>query len=167
MSKHSRNVHLGTVVVMLSAIGLVVSGCGSSDDNGAITSTDTVAPSTPVGIVAGVDGAGAELGMVLVNVAWDANSEADLAGYNVYWSDSEDGEGAYEYLGHVAATSTSLKDEKLRGYVYTYKVTAVDASENESERSTGASIDLAGGSGGGSGGHDFPIEDPGALRGRD
>lgn len=72
----------------------------------------------------------------LVEIFWNRNREADLAGYNIYVSYSYRGE--YTKIG--SSRDAYFLDEGTRnGTTYYYAVTAFDRSGNESE----LSIDLA------------------------
>ena len=92
---------------------------------------DTTPPAAPTGLVATALNGG-------VDLAWDANSENDLDGYNVYRSTTAGGPYAQVNAGLVgvnAFTDTGLTN----GTTYYYVVTAVDTSSNESADSDEAS----------------------------
>ena len=55
-----------------------------TDLPGSAPPRDTAAPAPPNGLVA-------THGDAKVNLVWGANSESDLAGYNVYWKDNGGG----------------------------------------------------------------------------
>ncbi|WP_299449786.1 LamG-like jellyroll fold domain-containing protein [uncultured Serinicoccus sp.] len=90
---------------------------------------DTTAPAAPAGLTAtGGDGQ--------VELTWDANGEDDLAGYNVYRSQSTgvDEQRSPVNTELVAAGTESFVDSGVtNGTEYFYVVTAVDSSDNESE----------------------------------
>jgi fibronectin type 3 domain-containing protein len=102
------------------ALGFVA-GCS---DNG-LTETDLTPPAAP----AGLRGASSYSG---IQIHWSANSEADLAGYNVY---SAVDDGALELVAVVAPTSTSYSEPGEREREYSYEITAIDQSANESASS--------------------------------
>jgi fibronectin type 3 domain-containing protein len=65
-------------------------------------------------------------------VAWDANTEADLAGYRVY---EKSGSTAYEELGVCTAATTELTFGAATPHPdgsYSWVVTAYDEAGNES-----------------------------------
>lgn len=63
------------------------------------------------------------------NLAWNANSETDLAGYKVYWGTSSGRYGSPVDVGK--ATSYLFSNLKV-GSTYYFSVTAYDQSGNES-----------------------------------
>lgn len=95
---------------------------------------DTAPPAAPHGFSVLSEGDG-------VHLEWSANSEADLAGYNVYRSV---GGGAGVRLNNALLTETEFVDTdpppSLQGVAY--QVTAVDARGNESARTLSTKIDL-------------------------
>jgi hypothetical protein len=90
-----------------------------------ITVRDTFAPAAPAGIRAVAATQSIEL-------TWERNTEPDLAGYRIYRST---GDGAFEKIADTPALPTFSDRSVETGKAYRYKVTAVDASGNESERS--------------------------------
>jgi fibronectin type 3 domain-containing protein len=69
-----------------------------------------------------------------VSLSWNANSETDLAGYNVYRAVASG--GPYTKINASLVTSTSYSDSGLtNGTTYYYIVRAVDTSANESSDS--------------------------------
>lgn len=88
---------------------------------------DTTAPSVPTGLTAFG-------GASLVQLDWNANTESDLAGYNVYRSNSLG--GTYSKLNNLLITTASYTDETVSpDTTYFYQITAVDTSGNESVNS--------------------------------
>jgi len=67
-----------------------------------------------------------------VDLFWTNNRELDLAGYNVYVSDSFD--GRYELIGYSDINSFADYGAE-NGFTYYYAVTAYDYNGNESELS--------------------------------
>ncbi|PHR65303.1 MAG: hypothetical protein COA51_05580 [Idiomarina sp.] len=92
---------------------------GSSGGGG-----DTTAPTAPSYV-------SASAGSGLIAVAWNQNTESDLAGYHVYRSTIA-GSG-YSRLTSALVTSAAYDDYSVSGgTTYYYVVTAVDTSGNES-----------------------------------
>jgi fibronectin type 3 domain-containing protein len=89
-----------------------------------ITVKDTFPPAAPTGL----RGVG---GTTSIELTWERNREADLAGYRIYRAV---GDGPFEKAGEAALPAYSDRAVEA-GKAYRYRVTAVDASGNESERS--------------------------------
>jgi len=90
------------------------------------TSTDTVPPAAPLGLVAQSI---TQTGLVL---DWSNNVESDLAGYNVYRSLTGQA-GTYVKLNATLLSPSTYSDSGLTSSTqYFYQVTAVDTSTNES-----------------------------------
>lgn len=105
---------------------MLLATCDSS------TPPDGEAPGAPTGLLASDPATGGTL-----NLDWADNSEADLAGYNVYRSD--DGV-SFERANLSLVSSSAYTDSGLvNGSIYYYRVTAVDSSANESLPSATAS----------------------------
>lgn len=64
-----------------------------------------------------------------VNLAWDANSEPDLAGYNLHWGVTS---GDYPDSVDVGNITTHTLTTLTEGTVYYFAVTAYDTVTNES-----------------------------------
>lgn len=94
---------------------------------------DTTPPAKPTGLsVAAVDEAGA------LDISWSANTEDDLAGYDLYRSDDET--GPYTRINTALITETTFADTGLEdNTTYWYKLKAVDDEGLESEFSDSAS----------------------------
>jgi poly(3-hydroxybutyrate) depolymerase len=104
-------------------------------------STDTTAPAAPTGL--GVTGTSGKT----VDLAWNANAESDLAGYNVYVSTTS-GSG-YSKANGSLVTSTGFQVSGLAASTtYYFVLTAVDASGNESAASAEVSATTASKKGG-------------------
>ncbi|HEV2493190.1 MAG TPA: hypothetical protein VG204_08985 [Terriglobia bacterium] len=103
-----------------------------------VTPHDIFPPATPAGLT-GIYTAGA------VELIWTANTESDLAGYNVYRRDETTPQGASalpqklnrELVGTPLYRDTSVE----RGHRYAYWVTAVDLSKNASSLSAGVRVE--------------------------
>lgn len=117
----------------------VVTTAAESGGGGA----DTTAPQTPTGLVA-------VAGDDEVIITWNANSETDLAGYNVYRSETS-GSG-YTRLIQTSSSNDGLRDLSVTNDTqYFYKISAEDMTGNESNFSieVSATPQAAGGGGGG------------------
>ncbi len=113
------------------------------------TEADIVAPAAPAGLVA-------TAGANSVSLAWNGNSEPDLAGYNVYRSTTSPvlTTGTPLNGGTLVATPSYADTTAVGGTTYFYAVTAVDESDNASSPSnegtatptvpTGSAIDFDG-----------------------
>ena len=100
---------------------------------------DTAPPAAPSGLSAAAQSGGA------AQVSWSPNSEADLAGYTVYRA--LDAGGPFTALNGSLVTTASYVDATIpsgSGTVW-YQVSARDDSDNESARSSAASLTLAAG----------------------
>jgi hypothetical protein len=96
-------------------------------DFGVGTPPDTVPPLPPVGLTA-------TPGKRKITLTWTANVEPDLAGYNVYRSNSAT--GTFTKLNTSLLTSATYTNSGLKtGTTWYYRVTAVDTSNNESAAS--------------------------------
>ena len=72
-----------------------------------------------------------------VNVAWDANSESDLAGYSVHYGTAS---GTYIYHINAGNKTSQLVSNLSNGATYYFAVTAYDTAGNESLPSAEASV---------------------------
>lgn len=121
----------GTVVWEDQRTG--VTNYGVWDIRGSNLDTAPAAPS-------GVKATGTDAG---VNLAWTANGESDLAGYNVYRSGTQD--GVYEKVNAAGLISgPSYSDAGApKGFVSHYRITALDKAGNESARAVASGAALA------------------------
>jgi len=92
-----------------------------------VIATDKTPPGAPAGLQPPV------LSDSGANLRWDSSTEDDLAGYRVYRSDNP--ESGWLPLDNVLLMKTSTTDGSYRPGTY-YSVTAVDDSNNESEKSS-------------------------------
>ena len=102
------------------------------DESPAVTviAQDVFPPATPSGLQAVSSGPGQKR---FIDLVWAPDTDADLAGYNVYRS--EDGEEAKK-LNPTPIKSPAFRDnEVVPGHGYRYAVSAVDVRGNESPRS--------------------------------
>ncbi len=99
-----------------------------SADAGAVeyAPVDRFPPATPEGLTA----VSANL---VINLFWTANSEPDVAGYNIYRATASDSPAQWTKINVSIHTLTTYRDENTaRGVTYLYRITAVDRSGNES-----------------------------------
>jgi dipeptidyl aminopeptidase/acylaminoacyl peptidase len=92
---------------------------------------DVTPPAPPQGLTATASGPA-------VSLAWSANIEPDLGGYNIY----KKVEQAWNKLNGALVTSTTYTDPNLPNGTYTYRVTAIDQIGNESGPSNEASAQV-------------------------
>ncbi len=96
-----------------------------------ITPKDTFPPAVPKRLTA-LYAAGA------VDLLWNANTDSDLAGYNVYRKTAN---GQFERLNKQLVSTPIYHDASVvKNRVYQYAVTAVDLSGNESAQSQPATV---------------------------
>ncbi len=99
-----------------------------------IVAHDTFPPAVPSALQAVFSGAGQK---PFIDLTWNANTDADLAGYNVY---RNEGTAAPARITTELAKAPAFRDENVAsGRTYFYSVAAVDARGNESARSEEAS----------------------------
>lgn len=83
---------------------------------------DPYPPTTPTGVVA-------DAGDGYITIHWNEHQESDVIGYHIYRENQK--------LNEQLITDHFYQDKDLiNGVTYTYRVSAVDSSENESGRST-------------------------------
>jgi bacillopeptidase F len=105
------------IIFATTLLIFIFSGCG----NDLVVHYDFQPPAAPknVYVTNGNNG---------VNISWSPNHEINLAGYNVYYSNSYNGE--YNLLG--STDSPNFVDNSKNGNTYYYAVTAYDFNGNES-----------------------------------
>jgi fibronectin type 3 domain-containing protein/predicted small lipoprotein YifL len=86
---------------------------------------DTFAPAVPSGLATATTGDAVEL-------SWDRNTEPDLKGYYVYRST---GGGAFTRVSDLTVLPTFSDHTVEHGKTYSYRVSAIDQTGNESEQS--------------------------------
>jgi hypothetical protein len=107
---------------------------GDDSSSVQVVAHDIFPPSVPTGLQAAYSGEGQK---PFIDLVWVPVTTADLAGYNVYRSKSND---AYEKVNEALLKSPSYRDSAVvSGKTYTYIVSAVDVRGNESQRSDPAS----------------------------
>lgn len=102
---------------------------------------DTTPPAAPTNLSA-TGGAG------FVELAWTANNEADLSGYNVYRRSTPN--GVFTKVNTTTVTTSAYTDNSVAaGSTYYYVISAIDTSFNESGYSAQATATTDGSTGGG------------------
>lgn len=93
---------------------------------------DTIPPSAPEGLIAVTGGGFGEAPSI--DLSWEANSELDIAGYNLYRAGAD---SRFAKLNGALVPGPEFRDTTATvGGSYLYRVTAVDAHGNESAPST-------------------------------
>jgi hypothetical protein len=129
---YSYTLDVATVINMSGKPEVVIDG----DDTPAVSvfTHDTFPPSVPSGLQAVYSGPGQQ---PFIDLIWAPATSADLAGYNIYRSDS--GAPATR-VNNDLVKSPAYKDAAVTsGKQYTYWISAVDVRGNESARSEPAS----------------------------
>lgn len=100
-----------------------------------VTPHDVFPPNTPTGLQAVYSGV-LQGGGNFIDLTWNANTERDLAGYNVYRREGQQASSAATKINSSPLTTPSFRDQDIRrGVTYIYSVSALDVRNNESERS--------------------------------
>jgi hypothetical protein len=100
-----------------------------------IAAVDDIAPAIPIGLTVA---AGTTEGSLVLT--WTANTETDLAGYNVYKSNSAT--GTFTKVNTALLTDTTYTDSSLAAGTYYYKITAQDNTPNESNQTAAVSGEI-------------------------
>lgn len=105
---------------------IIATGCDTTDP-------DTTPPAAPSGL-------SATSGASSVELQWSAPPDDDVAGYNIYRSTgSTPDPSTGTPVNDSPVTGTTFTDSGLtNGTMYTYRITAVDDSDNESPGSDSA-----------------------------
>lgn len=102
-----------------------------------VVAHDVFPPAVPSGVQAVFSGTGQQ---PFIDLTWTANTESDLAGYNVYRRDSGDEAVKPVKINSDVARTPAFRDTNVTaGKTYLYSVSAVDVRGNESARSEEAS----------------------------
>ena len=111
-----------------------ITGSGATRVSGAPfdLAFDTTPPAAPSGL-------GATAGDGSVELAWDAGTESDLAGYNVYRTTTSPVSAGTPLNASPLASPAYTDPTATNGTTYHYAVTALDGAGNESALSTEAS----------------------------
>jgi hypothetical protein len=99
-----------------------------------VFANDVFPPTVPSGLQAASSGPGQE---PFVDLVWTPDTDADLAGYNVYRR--EDGERVKKLNSELVKVPAFRDTQALAGRTYFYSVSAVDTRGNESAQSEEAS----------------------------
>jgi hypothetical protein len=95
-----------------------------------VVARDTFPPAVPIALQAVFSGVGQK---PFIDLTWNANTDADLSGYNVY---RHDGSGQPVRINAELVKAPAFRDVSVAsGKTYFYSVAAVDARGNESARS--------------------------------
>ena len=95
-----------------------------------VVARDTFPPAVPIALQAVFSGVGQK---PFIDLTWNANTDADLSGYNVY---RYDGAGQPVRINAELVKAPAFRDVSVAsGKTYFYSVAAVDARGNESARS--------------------------------
>jgi len=121
------------ILMLLAAVALLAltaSGCGDGASTTSAPDEDLTPPAAPINV-------SASLRDVDVTVAWTRNSEVDFASYRVYRSVNS---GEFTVLAdcNQARFVDSIEDFGL--YEMSYRVTAIDANDNESALSDNVEV---------------------------
>lgn len=126
--------YVTVVTVVLTGAGAEQEVEGEDGPPKAIPTHDIFRPTTPTGLQAVFSALGAK---PFIDLVWTPNTDADLAGYNVYRR--EEGNPVVK-LNRELLHQSAYKDSDIRsGKRYFYSVSAVDVRGNESPRSEEAS----------------------------
>jgi hypothetical protein len=126
----SHRSHPKRTAALLLLSALVMGGCGSDETSAPLSENplDETPPLTPSGIALGAQMS------TKFQLNWQANSEPDFAGYRVYLYSPDPGRAE----SYVCLTSSHpLAQPRLiyggeNGTTYYFRISAVDASDNES-----------------------------------
>jgi hypothetical protein len=99
-----------------------------------VVTHDVFPPATPTGLQAVFSGPGQK---PFIDLVWKANSEADLAGYNVYRHEA--GQPAVKINSEIVKAPAYRDLDVMPGHEYFYSVSALDMRGNESSKSDEAS----------------------------
>ena len=123
---------------------------GSPSASVQVTTLDTFPPAAPAALVAVPVSAAMNNGRPEVDLSWSANTEPDLAQYRVYRRDVTQQETMQQFAPQTGSgpeaeiiVAPAFRDLHVQpGHIYSYAVTAVDASGNESPRSAEVSATI-------------------------
>lgn len=134
------------------ALAAAICGCGAgSDPTAPAAVTDNAPPQAPTGLAPGLSDISTPV------LEWSANSEPDLAGYQIYqYSPDPSRDNAYTLVGTVGSTVTEWQlPDVTETELAWFRLRAIDAAGNRSAVSTAAQVTLLAASSG----SDAPGED--------
>jgi hypothetical protein len=112
------------------SVDFVKSSGGGGGSGGGNSTVTTKAPARPRNLQSSINTSA-------IDLAWDANKELDLAGYNVYRGIKGKNDAPVK-LNPVLISDTKFRDTSVNsGINYLYYVTAVNKANQESEKSAG------------------------------
>ena len=114
--------HFCPVLLLVLFLILVGCGAGSGTDAGGV-----VIPIVSSGGSGGSGGSGSSVGSI--SLAWDPNTESDLAGYKVHYGTAS---RVYSQSINVGKVTTYTLSGLTKGNTYFLVATAYDTSNNES-----------------------------------
>ena len=104
---------------------------GEDSPAATVVAHDIFPPPTPTGLQAVFS---SQEGHGFIDLTWSPDAESDIAGYNVYRSDT--GIAPPVKINSELLKAPSFRDDRVTaGRTYTYAVTAIDSRGNESPRS--------------------------------
>ncbi|MBV9182397.1 MAG: fibronectin type III domain-containing protein, partial [Acidobacteria bacterium] len=107
---------------------------GEDSEPKRLSTNDVFPPATPTGLQAVFS---ASANKASIDLVWTPNSEADLAGYNVYRREPDK---PFVKLNQEVVRASAYRDPDITlGKQYFYSVSALDVRDNESPRSEEAS----------------------------
>jgi hypothetical protein len=128
------NYHVVGITTAHLANGSNLDVPGDPTPNVKVFAHDTFPPATPQGLQAVASGVGQQ---TFVDLSWAPNTEADLAGYNVYRQ--EQGQTPVK-INTELVKAPSYRDPSVQpGKTYFYSISAADLRNNESSKSPQAS----------------------------
>jgi len=131
--------HATVVTIVSAASGNAEQVEGEDTPPIEIVAHDVFPPATPVGLQAVFSGPGQK---PFVDLIWTPNTEADLAGYNVFRREDN---GEQTKLNSDLVKSPTFRDTAVEpGRRYAYSISAVDVRGNESGHSEEASETVPG-----------------------
>jgi len=119
-----------TIVTSISSGGQTVQIEGDDTPIAQVVTHDVFPPTVPSGLQAVASGNGQTS---FVDLIWSPDTEADLAGYNIYRH--EEGSAPVKVNQQLVTTPAYRDSSVATGKTYYYSVSAVDLRSNESEKS--------------------------------
>ena len=108
-------------------------GSGRINAFKALQSGDNIAPAIPTGLVAQPG----TVGNTQVELTWNANTEFDLAGYNLYRSENDQDYAKINVS--IIATTSYFDTDVAPDTTYYYKLSALDSNSNGSDQTSSQS----------------------------